>query len=166
MEAAATKPRTTSRWWLALVFILGCQLVGALGAATTDTGTSPWYATLNKPAFQPPGWLFGPVWITLYTMMGIAAWRVWERRERVAGASAALRLFFAQLFLNAIWTPVFFGAHRIGLALAILLALAVTLAFTLRAFRPVDRVALWLLVPYLLWVLFATVLNAAIVWLN
>jgi benzodiazapine receptor len=166
MNESTTSLPPVHRWWGAAIFVLGCQLAGAVGAATTETGGSTWYAALAKPSFQPPGWVFGPVWITLYTLMGIAAWRVWERREQSPAARRALGLFLGQLVLNAVWTPVFFGAHKLGLALAILLALAGTVALTIHAFRRVDRVAAWMLAPYLLWVLFASVLNAAIVWLN
>lgn len=166
MDAALSQPRSASRWWIAGAFILGCQMVGVLGALTTDTGTTSWYQELAKPSFQPPGWVFGPVWTLLYAMMGLAAWRIWERRNDHPGARRALGFFAAQLALNAIWTPVFFGAHEIGLALCILVALGLVLIATMRAFGRIDRPALWLLAPYLAWVCFATLLNAAIWRLN
>lgn len=153
-------------WRGALIFVVVCQLVGVLGALTTETGASAWYQTLAKPDFQPPGWVFGPVWTLLYALMGIAAWRIWCRRSASPQARAALILFAVQLGLNAIWSPVFFGAHAIELALVILIALGIALTATVIAFRRVDRTASLLLLPYLAWVTFATVLNASIVSLN
>lgn len=124
-----------------------------------------WYASLKKPSWNPPGWIFGPVWSALYTMMGIAAWLVWK-----SGGWAAQRrpliLFLVQLILNAIWTPLFFGLHQPGIAFAEILILWLGIAATLKAFRPVNTVAAWLLVPYLIWVSFASVLNGTLWRLN
>jgi tryptophan-rich sensory protein len=117
-----------------------------------------WYFALNKPSWNPPGFLFGPVWSTLYTLMGIAAWLVWKR----GGSSAQKRpltLFLLQLALNALWTPLFFGAHLIGPALAEITLLWLAIAATIAAFLPVSRTAAALLLPYLLWVSFAAFLN-------
>ena len=144
--------------------ILACNAVGITGALFTSTDTA-WYSALAKPSFQPPGWLFGPVWTLLYSMMGVAIYRVFQRRDQ-PGGRRAMTLFAVQLVLNGVWTPVFFGAGAITLALGVLLALWVALALTIRSFAAIDRVAAWLLAPYLLWVSFATVLNAAIVSLN
>jgi tryptophan-rich sensory protein len=149
----------------ALLFIVVCQLAGALGALTADSGQSAWYQALDKPAFNPPSWLFAPVWITLYTLMGIAAYLVWQRRD-APEARFALGLFAAQLVLNAAWTPVFFSAHQIALGFLVIVALLVVLAWTVRRFFPVSTVAGWLLVPYLLWVTYAAVLNGALWVLN
>lgn len=120
-----------------------------------------WYDGLNKPTWNPPGWLFGPVWSCLYAMMAVAAWLVWKR----GGFSAhrqALGLFLAQLFLNALWTPLFFGLHQPGLAFVEILLMWLAIAATLIAFRPISRPAFWLLVPYLAWVSFAAVLNGTL----
>lgn len=149
----------------ALLFLLVCQLAGALGALTTDPGQGAWYQALDKPVFNPPGWLFAPVWITLYTLMGIAAYLIWRRRD-APGARFALGLFAAQLVLNAAWTPVFFGAQQIAAAFFVIIALWVVLAWTVRRFFPLSTVAGWLLVPYLLWVTYAAVLNGALWVLN
>ena len=138
--------------------------MGALGALTTTTN-SDWYRTLIKPGFQPPGWIFGPMWTLLYTLMGVALYRIIERREQ-AGARVALVSFAAQLLLNGIWSPIFFGAQAITVALVVIGLLVVVLAFTLRRFWALDRTAGALLAPYLAWVSFATILNAAIVHLN
>ena len=153
-------------WVVAVAFVLVCELAGGLGALTTQTGTSTWYRELAKPVFQPPSWVFGPVWTLLYALMGIAAWRVWRRGTQHPAVRRALGLFVAQLVLNAVWSPVFFGAHEIGLALAILAALWLVLVGTIRAFGKLDRPAAWLLTPYLAWVTFALVLNATLLHLN
>lgn len=149
----------------AFLFILVCQLAGASGALLTEAGGGSWYQTLNKPVFTPPSWVFAPAWITLYTLMGIAAYLVWRRRD-VPGARFALGLFAAQLALNAAWTPVFFGAHQIAAGLLLIVTLWVVLAWTVRRFFPLSTVAGWLLVPYILWVTYAAALNGAIWVLN
>lgn len=153
-------------WMGAVIFVLVCQSAGAVGALTTETGSSSWYAALEKPDFNPPGWVFGPVWTLLYTLMGIAAWRVFRRGIGVRNVKAALSLFAVQLILNAVWSPVFFGAQRMDIALGIIAALwAVLIATTVLFFR-LNRPAGWMLVPYILWVTFATVLNASLLSLN
>lgn len=158
--------RRMHTWLGAIPYVILCQLVGAVGALTTETGGSPWYEALEKPSFQPPGWVFGPVWTLLYALMGIAAWRVWRLGVARPGVRRALTLFGVQLGLNAIWSPIFFGAHAIGIALGVLTALWLALVLTIVAFRPLDKTAALLLTPYLAWVTFATVLNASIVALN
>lgn len=117
-----------------------------------------WYRALAKPAWNPPPWIFGPVWTLLYTLMAVAAWRVWRKggwREQ----RGVLSLYLAQLFANALWTPLFFGAHRIGLALGDILLMWALILATLVAFSRVDRPAGVLFVPYLAWVSFASFLN-------
>lgn len=143
------------------VALAACSSAALLGARFRPDG---WYADLAKPTFQPPASLFGPVWTVLYALMAVAAWRVWRKGGR--GARGALRLFALQLALNAAWSPLFFGAHAIGLALADLVLLVLAVAATLLAFARVDRAAAALLVPYLAWVSFAAVLNASILALN
>ena len=126
------------------------------------TAPGEWYAQLAKPAFNPPAWVFGPAWTTLYILIAVAGWRVW-RRDR---GGWAMTLWWLQLGLNFAWSPAFFAAHQIGLALVIVVALfAVILAFMAAARRRVP-VAAWLFAPYAAWVGFATVLNAAIWSLN
>jgi len=124
-----------------------------------------WFAALKKPAWNPPGWVFGPVWTALYAMMAAAAWLVWQRggwKEQ----RKPLLIFLAQLALNALWTPLFFGLHRPGVAFAEIVLLWLAIVATLVAFRPVNRTAAWLLVPYLAWVSFAAVLNGTLWRLN
>ena len=151
---------------LAALFVLACQAVGIVGALTTDTGDSSWYAALDKPAFNPPGWVFGPVWTLLYALMGVAAFLVWREGTDRPEVRRALGLFAAQLVLNGIWTPIFFGAESIVGGAVVIVALLVVLALTVRAFFGISKVAGWLLVPYLLWVAFATVLTLSIWGLN
>lgn len=142
-------------------------LAGAIGSPAVGDGRSQaWYAAIEKPAFTPPGWVFGPVWTTLYVLMGVAAFLVWRRGLEVRAVRAAVAWFAGQLVLNALWSPVFFGWHRIGLALAVIVLLWAAIVVTLYHFFRVSRTAGLLLGPYLLWVSFATMLNASIWWLN
>ena len=143
--------------WLAL-----CFLAAATGALFMP---GEWYASLAKPTWNPPGWVFGPVWSALYAMMAVAAWLVWKRGG-FAAQRKPLGLFLVQLSLNAAWTPLFFGLKRPDLAFAEILLLWAAIAATLAAFRKVDRPAAWLLAPYLAWVSFAAVLNGTIWRLN
>ena len=121
-----------------------------------------WYAGLAKPPFNPPNWVFAPVWTVLYVLIAVAGWRTFERDR----SSRPMKLWWAQLVLNFLWSPVFFAAHRIGLALlVILLLLAAILAFPVMSWRQ-SRVAVWLFAPYAAWVAFAAVLNGSIWLLN
>jgi tryptophan-rich sensory protein len=151
-----------------LVVARGVSLAaGGIGSlAVTDPGFSSWYATIAKPGFTPPGWAFGPVWTVLYLLMGVAAFLVWQKGLGSRLVRIALAWFLVQLGLNAAWTPVFFGLHRIGLALLVIALLWVAIVGTMYYFLRVSRPAGLLLVPYLLWVSFATVLNASIWHLN
>jgi tryptophan-rich sensory protein len=142
---------------LFLVLVLG-------GGLTIGFLTAPgeWYAGLAKPAFNPPAWLFAPVWTLLYILIAVAGWRVWQR-DRIGWP---MKLWWGQMALNFLWTPVFFAAHQIDLAfIFILMMLAAILAFIATAGRQ-DRVAAWLFVPYAVWVAFASVLNGSIWALN
>lgn len=159
-DMAATR---TGRNALGLVGWLGVSFAAAAFATLLQgERVSEQYAAIPTPVWAPPSWVFGPVWTLLYALMGIAAWRVWKARG-FSGATVPLILFFAQLVANALWTPLFFGADLLGWALADIVVLDLLLAATIVAFWRVDRLAGLLLVPYLLWVLFATALNAAIV---
>ena len=126
------------------------------------TAPGEWYAGLAKPPFNPPNWVFAPVWTVLYVLIAVAGWRTFERDR----SGWAMKLWWAQLVLNFLWSPVFFGAHRIGLALlVILLLLAAILAFLVMSWRQ-SRVAAWLFAPYAAWVAFAAALNGSIWLLN
>jgi len=121
-----------------------------------------WHAELTKPWFNPPNWIFGPVWTVLYVMIAIAGWRVWQRDR----SGPAMKLWWLQLALNFAWSPVFFALHNVGLALLIILALFAAILAFIAAARGTDSVSAWLFVPYALWVGFASLLNGAIWHLN
>lgn len=146
-------------------FVALCLLVSAAGGWVTRTSVGTWYQELAKPAFTPPDWVFAPAWVTLYVLMGIAAWRVW-RRAGFAGARIPLAIFAGQLALNLAWSVLFFGARAPGWALLEIGFLWIAIALTIRAFWAVDRWAGSLLVPYIAWVSFAALLNASVYALN
>lgn len=157
-ESNASRART----WIGLAgWILVCFAASAVGALT-PTGL---YAELRRPAWAPPGWLFGVVWPALYLLLAVAAWRVWLRGGFARQASA-LALFFVQLAFNAAWTWIFFGLEALGAAVVEIVALWILIVATIVAFRRVDGVAAALLLPYLAWVTFATALATAIWRLN
>lgn len=136
--------------------------VAAIGGAVTSPQIPTWYATLPKPAFTPPNAVFPVAWTILYFLMGISLWRLWDRAPEGPDRRRAIGLFLVQLALNFAWSPVFFALHAVWAALAIIVALILVLAATLRfAFRA-DALAAWLLVPYLMWVCFASLLNGSI----
>jgi tryptophan-rich sensory protein len=142
---------------LFLALVVGGGL--AIGLVTTP---GEWYAQLAKPAFNPPGWIFGPVWTVLYVFIAIAGWRLW-RRDRTGWP---MRLWWAQLALNFLWSPLFFAAHLVGSALAVLLMLLAAIVALIATAWRLDRVAAWLCVPYAVWVAFAALLNVSIFVLN
>lgn len=148
-----------------LSFVAICFGVAALGGWATAGSVAEWYPTLRKPTWNPPSWVFGPVWTALYLAMAIAAWLVW-RRVGWRGASGALALFGVQLALNAAWSPLFFGLRNPLAGLIDIAALWLAVVATIVAFFRIAPVAGALLVPYGLWVSFATALNAAIWKLN
>lgn len=144
-----------------------CLAVGFISGQATRAGVETWFPTINKPSFNPPGWVFAPVWTALYILMGIAAGMVWDhmdhQRETVR---KGLTFFTAQLALNALWSFLFFGLHNPLLAFIEIIILWLLIFETFNVFRRVDRTAANLLLPYLAWVSFATVLNGTIWWLN
>ena len=148
--------------WLPLVGLVGlCLAVGFIGGQVTAESVRTWYPTLAKPSFQPPGAVFGPVWTVLYVLMAVSAWLVWR-----ASDGATLLPWWLQLALNAVWSPIFFGAQAPLPALFVIVALLAAIVWTIVRFAHHSKVAAWLLAPYLAWVSFATVLNASIVALN
>lgn len=145
-----------------VAFVLLCFGVSVLGGRVTGPALRPWYESLAKPPWTPPGWVFGPVWVVLYPLMAIAGWTVWrEGRSRVA-----VLVFLLQLALNGVWPWLFFGLRRPDWAFVDIAALVVAIAVTIAVFYPVRRRAAFLLVPYLAWVVFAAALNLAIWRLN
>jgi tryptophan-rich sensory protein len=145
-----------------IVSVAVCFAVAASGSVFTP---DQWYAELSKPPFNPPGWVFPPVWTLLYAMMGIAAWLVWLRAGWRRGG-VALGVFVVQLVLNGLWSWLFFGLHEPLIALLDLVLLWIAIGVTIVLFRRHHVAAALLLVPYLAWVSFAGVLNGSIVWLN
>jgi len=169
-----TPPRrkVSLRSVLALILFLAISFaVAAFGSLTTIAQVDGWYADAAKVAWNPPNWLFGPVWTVLYIAMAVAAWLVWRRRY-FEYVTPALALYVAQLVLNAVWTPVFFGGYpligspALWVALAVILLLDVCVAANIIIFWPVSRTAAILLVPYLAWILYATTLNLGLAALN
>ena len=156
---ATAHPGGTVRQIGALACCIAFTFLASAGAFFTQSGSSPWYVALNKPAWQPAPAVFGPVWTTLYILMAVALWRVWRSPIGSSVRRAALAAFITQWVFNAAWTPLFFGTHQIGLALIDIVALEITLIIGVVLFSRVDRAAGWLLLPTLIWVSFATLLN-------
>ncbi|GIF09986.1 TspO/MBR family protein [Actinoplanes teichomyceticus] len=160
MSSHVAPHRPLAPWWALAGFaaaVAAAALIGVLGVA----GTAGEYRSLDRPSWAPPSAVFGPVWTVLYAMIAVSGWLVWRR----TGWSTPLNWYAAQLLLNALWTPIFFGLGRYGLALADIVILWVMIGMTVWRFRPVSRGAAALLLPYWVWVTFATALNAAI-WLT
>lgn len=143
-----------------------CVVLGAAGGLITAPQIESWYTTIEKPWFTPPNWVFGPVWTVLYALQGIAAWLLWREGLEHRTVRVALGLFVAQFVLNVLWSPAFFGLESPALGLVIIVPLWVAIVLTMLASRRVDSRAALLLLPYLAWVSFATVLNYAIWTLN
>lgn len=149
-----------------IISVIGCELVGLLGTPFTISAIPTWYATLNKPFFAPPNWIFGPVWTLLYFLMGVAFYLIWKQGWDKKKVKTAGQFFLAQLAFNFIWTPIFFGLRSPTLGLIIIAAMWILIFMTIKKFYPLSRWAAYLLMPYLFWVSFATLLNASIVLLN
>jgi benzodiazapine receptor len=149
-----------------IVSILVCQAAGIIGSLVTTANIPTWYASLNKPFFTPPNWLFGPVWITLYTLMGISLFLIirdgWHQPEKRRG----LYFFGAQLFLNSLWSILFFGLQSPLLGVMGIIPMWILILLTILEFRKTNRTAAWLLVPYICWVTIATALNIGVWLLN
>lgn len=154
-----------NRWLTLALFIASSLVAGAIGSVATASSVESWYPTLRKPSWNPPSTVFGPVWTTLYILMGVAAWRVWLKQStpRVSGAIAG---FFAHLGLNAFWSVLFFGLRSPGAALIEIVVLWASILWLGVLFFRIDRLAGVLWLPYLAWVSFAMVLNGHIYLLN
>lgn len=154
-----------SRWLMLLFFVVVCFAAAGIGSVWTSSSLETWYPSLVKPSFNPPDWIFGPVWSALYLMMAVAAWLVWQRGAPPSGLVVWIP-FFTQLALNTAWSGIFFGLRQPGWAAAEIVFLWLAIATTILAFRLRSRAAAWLLVPYLAWVSFASLLNVTIWRLN
>lgn len=149
-----------------LVVLLITFLAGFIGQLFTTPSIPTWYAALNKPVFNPPNWIFAPVWTTLYTLMAVSAWLIWNKGLDNKDVKAGLKLFCLQLALNSLWSIIFFGLHLPWTAFVEIVFLGLVIFATIKAFSKVSQLASWLLIPYFLWVCFASVLNLTIVLLN
>lgn len=173
MNAPTANLRPANEWasWIALIFaIVICFATAGLGSALTTPGLEPWYAGINKPSFNPPNWIFGPVWTVLFLAMAVALWRIW-RVVPIDAQSALMRrkaliAFGVQLALNVTWSASFFYLQNPVLALGVIVVFLASLLACVAFFRSLDRIAAWLFAPYIAWVSFASLLNAAIVALN
>lgn len=143
--------------------ILICQMAGLLGSMATISSIPNWYSALKKPFFNPPNWVFGPTWIILYTLMGISLYLIWETRKK---KEECICYFWIQLALNALWSLIFFGTKNLWFSFLIIIFLWVAILVTIINFRKISKTASYLLVPYFLWVSFASILNLAVFILN
>ncbi len=155
-----------SNWLKLVVAVIGSELAGIIGAIFTTPSIPTWYATIVRPEFSPPNWIFGPVWTTLYALMGIAAFLVWKTGLNRKNAKIALGVFVGQLVLNSLWSVIFFGLQNPGAAFAEIIFLWLAIVATIVMFARISKPAAWLLVPYILWVSFAAYLNYSIWMLN
>jgi tryptophan-rich sensory protein len=157
------KSKSTARLGLSLLL---CLSVGIIEGLVTRPEIPTWYAGLIKPSWTPPPLLFPIAWTLLYILMAVSFWRLWDLPRRSAARTTAMIWFGAQLALNALWSPVFFGWHGTQAALAIIVGLLIAIAATMHAASRADRLAAWLLAPYLLWVAYATTINIGVVAMN
>lgn len=146
--------------------IIVMEALGGLGAFLTSSAIPSWYSTLVRPPGTPPNWIFGPVWTSLYAMIGASFALIWHRSPQSLGFTRLSYVFCFQFFLNLLWTPVFFGAQNPEAALIIIIALWIAIILTIKEFKTVSPLAAFLLLPYLLWVSYATYLNAGYAYLN
>lgn len=160
MHTATTDYRTPKSWIALAIFLAVVIGIGAL--IGTQTAPGAWYEELQKPPLNPPNWIFGPVWFTLYVLIAIAGWRTWMDNPR----STAMKFWGAQMLLNWAWSPVWFGANMPWLALAIIIAMWLAIVGFIASVRERDALSAWLFAPYLAWVSFATYLNLSIALLN
>jgi benzodiazapine receptor len=152
--------------WRFVISIAICQLAGIIGSVFTAPAVPTWYAVLNKPSFNPPNWLFGPVWITLYVLMGISLFLVWRKSLDIPAVKTGLTVFGAQLVLNILWSVAFFGLRSPVAGLLVIVALWIAILLTILRFTRVSEFAAILLVPYIVWVSFAAILNLSLFLLN
>lgn len=153
-------------YWKLAISIVVCQLAGFIGSFFTVSSVSTWYLTLNKPFFNPPSWLFGPVWISLYFLMGISLYLIWDEGIKSKQSKGALYIFGAQLILNSLWSILFFGLKSPLFAFIEIIILWIAIILTIKYFYRISKSASYLLIPYVLWVSFAAILNFFIFYLN
>lgn len=149
-----------------IIAVFVSELAGVVGSIFTISAIPNWYATLTKPALNPPSWIFGPVWTTLYALMGIAAFLIWKNGSGRKDVRKALSVFGLQLVFNASWSVVFFGLQNPAWAFVNIVAIWLAIVWTMILFYKISKPAMWLLAPYILWVSFAGYLNFSILMLN
>lgn len=152
--------------WKFIIAIILCEGIGISSGLLASANNNIWFDTLNKPTWNPPAYLFGPVWTTLYLLMGISLGIVWNNKATEINKRNAYFLFALQLFLNFLWSIFFFNFHSPALALVDIILMVVTIIFTIFCFSNFSKSAAWLLVPYIAWVSFAMILNFTIWNLN
>ena len=153
----------TKNKYLSLFFILLITfLASAIGGFTTTSFKEPWYSQIILPSFNPPSWVFAPVWTTLYIMMSVAIWKIWINSFDLK----LLKLYFIHLFFNGTWSIVFFGFHQIGLALINLIVILVFIIMLMKKYLIRDKFSFYLMIPYFLWSSYALILNSSIFLLN
>ena len=153
---------TKNKYLSLLILLLVTFIAPVIGSYVTSVFKEPWYSEIIQPSFNPPSWVFPPVWSTLYVMMSIAIWRVWTTFFN----SRILKLYFFHLFFNSIWSIIFFGFHQIGLALINIILILFFIIILMREYLKIDKLSFYLMIPYFLWSSFAFVLNASILFLN
>jgi len=153
-------------WPLLIISIIIPQSAGLLGSLFTMSSVKDWYPTLNRPSFNPPSWLFAPVWTLLFLLMGIALYLIWNEGLETPGVKKALIFFVAQLILNILWSVFFFGLRSPLLGLVDIVPLVILIALTIVNFKKINPTAGYLLIPYLIWTSFATILNFSLLILN
>ncbi len=152
--------------WKLIISIAIPLAVGFLGSYFTRPEIDTWYQSIEKPSWQPPSWAFGPVWTTLYVMMGVAFYLVWKNESRSRNRKLAMIFWSMQLVLNFFWSYIFFNQHKLGLAVVEIIALWIFIFITIILFGRVNKLAAWLMVPYISWVSFASLLTYTIYTLN
>lgn len=160
------KQTQTFTWVGLIIAILVCEGAGIIGSLFTFSQIPNWYAGLIKPIWNPPGYIFGPVWTILYGLMGIAVYRVWRLGMKKENVKVAVYLFATQLVFNSLWSIIFFGMHNIGAALVEILMLLGLITATTYCFYKLDKLSAYLMMPYIMWVSFATYLTYTIWMLN
>ena len=153
---------TKNKYLSLLILLLVTFIAPVIGSYVTSVFKEPWYSEIIQPSFNPPSWVFPPVWSTLYVMMSIAIWRVWIAFFN----SRILKLYFFHLFFNCIWSIIFFGFHQIGLALINIIVILFFIIILMKEYLKIDKLSFYLMIPYFLWSSFALVLNASILLLN
>jgi len=153
---------TKNKYLSLLILLLVTFIAPVIGSYVTSVFKEPWYSEIIQPSFNPPSWVFPPVWTTLYVMMSIAIWRVWTAFFN----SRILKLYFFHLFFNCIWSIIFFGFHQIGLALINIIIILFFIIILMKEYLKIDKLSFYLMIPYFLWSSFALVLNASILFLN